>query len=183
MNISPLLFIHIPKTGGKSILKKLNENDLDPWKRVFPMGHDPLFSLNKNNRISDDTFKFCIVRNPYQRTFSYYKHFCRENFLDVTLNEFLNYIKQKKVFSRTPMMLYPQSFYIYNEFGRCGLDKIYRYERFFEIEEDLGFKFERINVGNYSEDEYIECLKDKDNINLIQELYSVDFHKFGYDYE
>jgi hypothetical protein len=176
-----LLFVHIPKTGGQSILKKLNENGCDPWRRDFPMGHDPLFALITNNRIPDDTFKFCVVRNPYQRTFSYYKHFCRENSLNVTLNEFLNCIKQKKVFSKTPMMLYPQSFYIFDRLGKCSLDKIYRHENFSELEEDLGFKFEKINVGDYSKEECIECLGDENNINLIRELYSVDFHNFNYD--
>lgn len=177
-----LLFIHIPKTGGQSILKKLKENQLDNWKRVLPLNHDPLFIIERNNKISEKTFKFTVVRNPYTRTFSYYKHFCNCNKLNLTFTEFLIILKEKnKFYPNTPFIVYPQSFFIYNKNGEYGLNKIYRYEKFNEIENDLNFKFECLNKGFYEKNEYFECMSNVNNVNLIQELFSVDFFNFNYE--
>jgi hypothetical protein len=179
-----LLFIHIPKTGGTSILNKLFANGLDNWKRVMPFNHDPLFMLERNNLITEQTFKFSVARNPYTRTFSYYKHFCVKNNLNISANEFLFFLKRKNnFFPNTPFVIYPQSFFIYDQNGEYVLNKIYKQEKFYEIEEDLQIKFDHINKGNYEIEEYLEFVSKKDNIELIRELFSVDFFNFNYDIE
>jgi hypothetical protein len=173
-----ILFVHIPKTGGTSISSKINQN---MWKKSSAyMGHDPLFLLEKDNDV-DDIFSFCIVRNPYKRTYSYFHHFKKINDLDCPFFEFLTIIKRKKFFKNTPMVLFPQSFYVYNSKGEIGIDKIYKYEKFYEIERDFDLKFEKINVGNYQKKDYIDDYKCQKCIDLVRELFSVDFSNFNYD--
>ena len=130
-----ILFVHIPKNAGKSIFSVID----DKWKRSNEFNHDPLFSLEMMNNIPPFTFKFCICRNPFTRTFSYYKHFIKWNQYcsHFTFYDFLYHIKKKIIFDITPMILYPQSFYIYNLKGEIGV-KIFRYEILREVEKIVG---------------------------------------------
>lgn len=174
-----LLFVHIPKTGGTSILNKLDQS---MWKKTKNIGHDPLFLLEKNND-TENAFSFCVVRNPYTRTFSYYDHFKFQNNVECSFLDFLYILKRKEFSKNTPMMIFPQSFYVYNLHGDIGIDKIYNYEKFYEIEEDLNIKFDYLNKGTYSQKEYKDAFKDKNAIALVQELFSVDFINFDYGYD
>ena len=56
-----LLFIHIPKTAGTSICKAFG---------VFTRGHASIKKFPAN--IRHHYFKFCFVRNPYDRLVSSY---------------------------------------------------------------------------------------------------------------
>lgn len=171
-----LLFVHIPKTGGTSILKKINQS---MWKRSVYAGHDPLFILEKNNNINQ-SFSFCVVRNPYRRTFSYYNHFKKLNNIDCSFLEFLNKIKNKEHFKKTPMIVFPQSFYVYNSIGIIGVHKIYKYEKFYELEKDLNVEFEVLNKGSYTKKDYEKEYADEKIINLVRDLFYVDFINFNY---
>lgn len=174
-----LLFVHIPKTSGTSILNKLDQS---MWKKIMPAGHDPLFILENNNNI-ENSFSFCVVRNPYKRTYSYYHHFKKINNLQCSFLDFLNILKEKHYFKKTPMIVYPQSFYVYDSSGKIGIDKIYKYENLHKLEDDLNFKLDRLNVGNYNKNDYINDYKCSKCISLIQDLFSVDFFNFGYSLE
>jgi hypothetical protein len=173
-----ILFVHIPKTGGKSIL---NSIDQSMWKKKLYAGHDPLFVLEINNNI-ENTFSFCVVRNPYKRTFSHYNHFKENNNIDCSFIEFLKIIKQKKFYSKTPMIVFPQSFYVYNLKGIIGMNKIYKYEKFYEIEDDFNINFKVMNKGNYSQENYETAYKNKECVDLVKELFSIDFINFKYDW-
>lgn len=175
MNIDKNIYIHIPKTGGTSVI---NQIDQSMWIKKMPFGHDPLFLLEKNNDI-EKIFKFSIVRNPYTRTFSYYKHFCLQNDLNVSFLEFLNFIKQKKYFKKTPMIVFPQTFYLYNRLGTIGVDKLYKFENFVEIENDFNVKLKKLRKGNYSEDEYLNSYTQECK-ELVVNLFSIDFLNFNY---
>lgn len=172
-----ILFVHIPKNGGTSILNKLNQS---MWIKTFPYGHDPLFVLEQNNNINN-IFSFCVVRNPYKRTFSYFIHFKKINNLECSFIEFLFFLKKKKYFPLTPMIIFPQSFYIYNLKGQIGINKIYKHEKFYELENDLNLNLNILNKGCYLQTEYEKNMKNKNCVNLIRELFSIDFINFNYD--
>ncbi len=55
------IFIHIPKTGGESVWKALGKKK------------EHIRAINWQN----DVFKFCFVRNPWDRLASLYEYRCR----------------------------------------------------------------------------------------------------------
>lgn len=171
-----LLFVHIPKTGGTSILKKIDQS---MWRKVTYAGHDPLFILERNNNI-ENCFSFCVVRNPFKRAFSYYNHFKKINKIDCSFLQFLKILKRKEFYYKTQMMVYPQTFYTYNTDGIIGVNKIYRYEEFEELENDFKIKFDVLNKGNYTEKDYFMSYTDEE-ISIVKDLFFVDFVNFGYD--
>ena len=132
------------------------------------------------NNIPPFTFKFCICRNPFTRTFSYYKHFIKWNQYcsHFTFYDFLYHIKKKIIFDITPMILYHQSFYIYNLKGEIGV-KIFRYEKLREVEKIVG-KIPVLNNGIYDREEYNYHYAQNNNIEVVRELFFVDFQTFNY---
>lgn len=169
-----LLFVHIPKTAGQSIFAALNLQ----WNYVEHAKHDPLFLLEKNNDLSE-AYKFAVVRNPFRRTFSYYKHFNRINQSNYTFKEFLDIVKNNISFPKTKMIHYPQSFYCLDCQGDISLDKIYKFEDLSELEKDLNINLPHTNRGRYTEEEYFESYGD-DEKTFVRDFYSSDFYNFNY---
>ena len=61
-----ILFIHIPKSGGTSIASALIGK---------PSGHPYLYQYYLSNKeYTKKFYKFCVVRNPYDRLVSAYAH-------------------------------------------------------------------------------------------------------------
>lgn len=176
-----LLFVHIPKTAGTSVFKMLYKNGLDPWTRTYLRGHDPYFSLAKDNEINDNVFSFCIARNPYTRTYSCFKQFNKTNKTSISFIEYLTNIKNNNISTVTPLLHFPQSFYVIED-KTLQVDKAYRFENLKELENDLGWKLELTNTGNYMVELYYEDYT-KEAIEITQELYRVDFINFGYSTE
>lgn len=170
------IFIHIPKTAGTSIIKKIPQQR---WKKVMPFGHDPLFILEINNRL-EDVYKFTVVRNPYKRTFSYYKHFCTQNKVECSFLDFLNILKNKIYYKNTPMIVFPQSFFVYDVEGQVGVDKIYKFENIKNLEDDFNISLDFLNKGDYSQEEYLNELTNE-CIEFIQDYFCIDFFNFNYN--
>lgn len=173
-----ILFIHIPKTGGTSVKHLIKDN----IPRKFPFGHDPLFSFKQDE--VKDKFKFSIIRNPYTRTYSYYRHFCKENNLKVTFEYFLSEIKESIPYKNTPMYYFPQSFYLIDNLGNYSIDKIYKYEKFDEFQKDFKITLPRLNCGNYKKynfdnDYTLRC------IDMVKKIFFIDFvmgdYSFNFD--
>ena len=166
--------MHIPKTAGQSIFSVVSSH----WNYVEHAKHDPLFLLERNNNIVD-AYKFSVVRNPYRRTFSYYKHFNTVNHTEYTFGQFLDILKSGASFPKTKMIPYSQSFYCLNIVGDIGLDKIYKFENLKELESDLSVSLPHINKGSYSEVEYFNSYGQRE-MNFVRDYYSSDFYNFEY---
>ena len=171
------LFIHIPKTAGQSVFSVIEEK----WNYVEHAKHDPLFLLEKNNDLSN-AFKFTVVRNPFRRTFSYYKHFNKINETEYEFKEFLNFIKHNVKFPRTKMIPYSQLFYCLDRDGNFGIDNFYHFENLTDLEEDLNVKLPFINKGTYKESDYFNSYNSFEK-DFVREYYALDFSTFGYTYD
>jgi len=192
MNHNKVLFVHIPKTGGRSIFSALSSiNYPDTWERTSRLtDHDAIFNLEKNNNLSD-TFIFSVVRNPFTRAFSHYIHVCKRRSVErksnISFTEFLHHVRCKgnSYFLDTPQEYMPlaimtQAFYLHDRSGTMSLiNKIYRFENLNEFEKDFNTQLPVVNVGNYSKQEYLEAYS-KENMNLVRHIYFEDFAFFNY---
>lgn len=183
----PLLFVHIPKTGGTSVKIALRENGIaDNWIRQTPpekylWGHDPFYSLQKDNNL-DGAFKFSVVRNPYEWIYSFYRFIMQinlhnyksfENFIDLLESS------QNKHMSRNRQ---GQRYYLKDLQGNVSLDKIYKFENLGELEKDLNISLPFINKGQYHPEDFFNDYKPK-NIDRIRKIFEEDFSILGYKKE
>lgn len=186
-----VLFVHIPKTAGTTITQILKSNELDNWKREKIFNHhDPLFLLEKNNDISD-AFKFSIIRNPYKRAFSHYKHVTQTRSIFMTFNDFLTCVRlngnirlydsrfASMFIERLPLISYTQHFYLHDQNGNLSMDKIYKLEKIHEFEIDFDVKLTHMNIGSYTKEEYLTDYTNK-NKSLVKHIYHLDFEFFNY---
>jgi len=86
-----LIFIHIPKTAGSSIVYSIDKSN---WFKQFPnLQHKPAKYYKEYPLIQpfwDKFFKFSIIRNPFDRLVSNY-FFKKEN-KNKTNKDFFNYV-------------------------------------------------------------------------------------------
>jgi len=199
-----ILAIKIPKCGTNSLNIILKNHD-KYWKRAYYYGHDPLFLLDKNNILNKNTFIFCIVRNPYLRFFSQFNECLRLGFKYETLTSFVGDIKIKKLH---PLITSPQVEFVsiekhnnliipekinYNDIKNYGqyeyfdktpiihpkLNKIYKLEKIFELENDLNIIMPTSRFSQYLTKDY-KNLFDEHTISFIQKYYINDFLTFDY---
>ena len=170
------LFIHIPKTGGTSINNTFEKNNLKTWNTVKDYGHDPLYILKNNNIIDSNTFVFSVVRNPYTRAFSYWKHFNINNATSLSFIEFLSTIENKIQFNQTPWTIYDQTSFLYDK--EINITKLYKFENLKEIEKDFNIILSHDKKGIYNN---MKDYFNKDIILKINTLYFRDFINFEYD--
>jgi hypothetical protein len=175
---SGVLFVHIPKTAGSSISKILYDNNLDNWNRAWPRHHDPYSYLESANTIDHNIFSFSVVRNPYARTYSCYKQYNKTNKTEISFKEYLENILKNIISPTTPLLHYPQSFYI-AENNEIQVNKVYKFENLKELESDFNWKLGRYNLGNYDIDSYLNDYTN-DIIDIVKILYKVDFDLFKY---
>ena len=171
------LFIHIPKTGGTSINNTFEKNNLKTWNTVKDYGHDPLYILKNNNIIDSSTFVFSVVRNPYTRAFSYWKHFNINNATSLSFIEFLSTIENKIQFNQTPWTIYDQTSFLYDK--EINITKLYKFENLKEIEKDFNIILSHDRKGIYNKN-----IKDYFDLNIISKintLYHRDFINFEYE--
>jgi hypothetical protein len=218
------IFIHIPKTGGESITDKMRwhmtkERRYEDLQDFIYWGSDDktdlahiyqsiLESYVPRNMISK-YFKFCIVRNPYNRCYSAYKdlflgaknkHAVKSSY-GVWVGKynkpssFSEYCKMLgKVSSNTPTIynihVIPQYMYIYNG-NKKRMDYIGHYETMdkdmkhiyekFKLQKELWF--DKPNTYNIKVDNlkksYMKELSHED-IHLINSVYFADFILFDY---
>ena len=203
----PILFVHIPKTGGTSINNVLHAKYGYSWRApdVPLRNHQPIFILEKYNDLSD-FFVFTVVRNPFKRAYSYYQHYKRIRSISLngvpqeipTFSQFLLDIQSQNqtvddlkhldsisAFEKgttTPFVPFTQSFYLFDSNGNMRMDKIYRHENMAELESDFDVKLSKLNTGNYKESMYYEDYTPR-MIDLVREIYAEDFTNFGYSTE
>lgn len=189
-----LLFVHIPKTSGTSITNFLNSTDSDFWVRDRRlMHHDPLFLLEETNDLTN-SFIFAFSRDPYTRSFSYYKHFNRVNNFEYSFKDFLMIVmsrgcipmlshilheeKHLEFLYRTPMIFFTQSYFLFSRKGNTP-NKIFQFENIQEFEDQFKISLPHLNKGSYDIDEYQKSLT-TETVWLINEIYKDDFNNFSY---
>lgn len=185
-----ILFVHIPKTGGTSISTALFGKD---------SGHPYLYQFYLANKSYTQSFyKFCVVRNPYDRLVSTYFHFTTNTInpkiktlwdefqinsfeeLVLKMEDPLNFKKLKKI-----IHFVPQNELI--SYQNLKMDKIFKFENFDQIEEQLNANLKAKTISlkklNTSKrDSYNKYYNSKTK-TIVYKVYRKDFELFDYPVE
>lgn len=185
-----VIFVHITKTGGTSLRAALKFNrpnkDLGLKKHQTSRQIIELIGQEK----WDQSFKFCFVRNPWDRMvslYNYMKKMKRSYFVknpnasfDFWLSGHLHKSKHKGLGKLT------QTEWISDQQGNIIVDYIGCFERLQEdfniISSKLGFanELKHKNKGEYSK-HYREWYSQK-NMELVAEYFKDDIINFGYKF-
>jgi len=190
------LFIHIPKTGGTSIIHVfLRENgyswdqrellfvreNLDPGVGPPQTAHFTLQEYQAHPSFCDVGFAklnmFSVVRNPFSRIWSEYKYNWRDevDWPDFCSKDFIEQIEDDhKTGSDRKRHLLPQSAYFQSTAHIC----ILRFESLqYDFQNWLGRDL-KLPHENQSMD--LECRWGSDQIKTVIDIYRSDFDRFGY---
>lgn len=180
------VFIHIPKTGGSSIEKVLEDagdttllynNGANPG---VLNGHSPQHSTYRElvdlKLIPNDFTVFSVVRNPYDRFMSDY-NFHQEHHLfgfDGTVEEFAEFFWSEKVDNHNGSM----TEYLKDKDGTIpGIIKIMRFEQF--PEDFRGLTGLEMNKHELSSKKFIKELPEEVK-EIVRDKWGEDFDNFNY---
>lgn len=185
------LFIHVPKTAGKSVSEGL--------LHIRSVGHNPAswyqaVSAKKYARY----FKFAFVRNPWDRLVSAYEYLLEEGSAtsnkDTEWAEFIKsfgsfddfvcqWVNERNIYRRT--VLTPQFEFLVDNFGGLSVDYLGRFET---LEEDYQCLAEKIGGcdplphKNASSRKDFRSYYSAQAIDIVARVYAEDIRLFGYDY-
>jgi len=170
------LFVHIPKTGGRALSNFFEEHlKLGKWSRG---GHIRLIEINPPS----DYFTFCVVRNPYTRIQSFYRHFYQEKIKDVHKKTFLEFVKDmpNSFHKKT------QTYWVSDNSGKIIVDSIIKYENY---ESEIPLLLKKLNIVDNKvkipqykmSDKSIKAELTDEIKEIIYNKYKEDFDNFGYE--
>lgn len=196
-NSYKFLFVHIQKTTGMSIRRSLSELQ---YNVKLNNAHSFINTINIKDYLNH--FKFCFVRNPWDRLVSWYNMFLNKG----SHNEFSKYILTSKNFSefldKTDIINdsdcdvkktnnYPKSIsfnqldYVSDNDDNVLVDFIGRYENINEdfkfISDKLNVKLNLTHINKFNHDNYKTYYKDSD-IEKVYNMYKRDIDYFGYEF-
>lgn len=181
------IFIHITKTAGTSISKTLS-----PYGDEFPKDteggpHSHIFEVKKLVTTSqfDSYFKFCFVRNPWDKMVSFFFHRKQNRQLPDTQNVlFSEWIEKWLDRGRST---WPQLHWIRDYSGEILVDFIGRYEN---IKSDLenttkriGTKSVNLPVINTSKHTDFHCHYTQKAKQKVADKFAIDIDHFGYTFQ
>lgn len=200
------IFIHIPKNSGTEMTKQLrktykNTETLvgvdfsgDLKNRGIDKMHlyydviDRYISIDK----FDNYFKFCIIRNPYNKIYSAWRYICkgRRRQYNNDVNDFIKYkLTEEFMYGRQSnprderVHYRPQYTFLYDNKNNKYADFVIRYESLNEdiskMNEQFDLKIPLYDNGNTNKS-YIKHLN-KESIQKINSLYKKDFELLNYE--
>lgn len=207
------LMVHITKCAGSSLSETLSNmvgyslapgirksitddgigGGVPEQLRPFDISvHDPLFEIERKvagNIDLDSYFKFCFVRNPWSRIFSFYQHKVRRNDPDLPRHRrsrqplsFNECIRTSNI-----LLLQPQTWWTESACGEDGIDFIGRFENldedFATISRHLGFDPLPLGRRNASISSKYQVEYDDYSKRVIEHFYKHEIELFGYTFD
>ena len=195
------VFIHIPKNSGTAMTKELQKTHKDTKLLMFCERDGINIGIDKMHlyydvidkfipkNILDNYFKFCIIRNPYNKLYSAW-NFIKERHGYSDVNDFIKYklneefIYGKELIPGDARVHYrPQFTFVYDNENNKFADFIIRYENLNEDISKMNEKYD-LNIPLYddgnSQKSYISLLNEE-SIIKINSLYKKDFELFNYE--
>lgn len=121
------IFIHIPRTAGRTILSALNQPFLCDHKAIFD--HEKVVgSTGINSR-----YKFSTIRNPWDRAVSWYAFFASMNprYANLTFAQWMEFVIKRssvRFGANGQKFIFDQFSYLKNSRGIVKVDYLMRFE-------------------------------------------------------
>lgn len=187
-----LIFVHVPKNAGTSIMRKMDEIFFDATIDEYK---------NYHKKYWNEYLKFSVVRHPIERFISAYKFFRMEkntwfsadpkdygfkkkhSQYDVCNSMDINsYIKllydNPKLINRWTV---PQHMIICDKNDNLMVDYLCRFENLYDDLFKIGIVLDEVTNFSTIEDKNLIKLSKK-SISLLYEMYETDFKLFDYEY-
>lgn len=200
-----IIFVHIPKTAGNSIAKAYGNQGIKMWGhnlkvKGYTRFPESCIAINANrfSFISRHFLtSFCIVRNPWARTFSAYNYLQKGGLSVDDASDFDKYLSEYEDFN--DFVLYglsnasahqvhfrPQLFWVASNDGVLMVDRVLKLENIeLELNEfmmEVGIPSVELPKLNRSENDNYKRAFSKEAIQKVREVYSKDIETFGYDF-
>jgi hypothetical protein len=185
-----LIFIHIPKNAGTSIIKAMGVENLYMDKTIEEYKEHYQEYWNEYT-------KFTVVRDPIDRFISAYKfarmkesgwfsatgeeglgkHHHYELCNELDINGYVKYVyDNKKEYTR---WIIPQTFIILNQHNKIEIDYYVRYENLLEDLNKIGIdSIEKLNSSKIENDKVIQLTRKSKQ--MLYEIYDIDYENFSY---
>ena len=203
-----MVFLWIPKSSGSTLFEQLSvhygmQKVLEPRRFLnlpntgaITPGHVHWLSLLKSGLVSTDfhnnSYKFTIVRNPYDRVISLYNYLTMHKIFTGCIDVFL----EEVLLRRPPIGLYnniglsqtnPQIDWVIDDNGELIVDDFFRIENLKALEDKIHDKFgTRINTDDkrnvsIRSIQIGDILRSPHRIEVVNEIYRRDFELFEYE--
>lgn len=197
------VFVAVPKTATHAfrvaLRAHLSERDWEQCvlfeRKFFPV--KPLAQIGHGHitwhevkpfllpQMRAEYFKFCTVRNPYERFVSYCRFINRDNpkMPNDALGAMKRIIEDEK--TRREILFRPQAEFVTDEDGELMVDYVCRFENlqadFDKVCEKLGLPAARLQRINSTDSENCRNVYDDELKDMVREFYQQDFETFGYE--
>ena len=165
-----LIFIHIPRTGGMSIKKAL-EDFTDNHQDTILHPHVKSNEIKKQfPKKYKEYKKFTVIRNPYDRMMSWYSYLHE----DLNVNKFKLWLNEEN-----PLFL-PQYDWIDNTVEIIRFESLNEeMHEFLKKNINTPMYIPAINESMSRDYEYLEFY-DQEALDMVYDNYKIDFEKFNY---
>ena len=175
-NKNDVIFIHIPKTGGTSIVKSVMDGSLTRHSSAIAYkGYD--------EEAFNRSYKFSVIRNPLDRSVSTY-HYSKQRNKGCSVvdgsNSFKDFCENLRdnFYGHVSPGFLPQVFWVTDEFCRVIIDDIFPFDLINESMEyvidkaKLNSNFAHLNKSRHKP--FMDYHTDE-TIKILRELYPMDF--------
>lgn len=181
-----IIFVHIPKCGGTSMEKFILDN-ID--NEAVETKHFDIDRYSSTYHSINSYFKFSMIRDPYDRFLSLYHYFCKGSELyknksvnsDISISDFA--LNLAEGLPLTSGRAWPAHYRTQYSFIKDSCDFILKIENINEDIEVIKKKFNcpqscfpQINISKKSP---LSDLPDK-TVEIVNDIYDIDFRMFGY---
>jgi len=178
------IFIHINKTAGTSIIDVIGK----PFRKHLT-AKEVINVIGQKKW--DEAYKFTVVRNPWDKVVSQYKHNIKVNSSNMANKKisFKDWVActygepKNEFYYARPQMFYPQVEWLKNNQGKIDIDKIIRFENLNaginEVFETLSIDRQLPHLNRTPETSYRDFYDDESR-QIIADWFHDDIIEFSY---
>lgn len=188
------IFLHIPKTGGRSIENIFLSKKILHDESLYPIISNPHHSLSEYTEMVNinNYFKFTFIRNPFDRILSEYFYIKKRNGCLWTMEMFNKKCPTFKKFITNGGLECCWKWHANNQYEMVynqdhKLNFIGRYENFQNdfntICDKIGIPRQQLPHINKSEHKHYTEYYDDETKQIVAEKFAKDIEFFGYEFE